>query len=150
MAAIVRTHQEVAVHKYFTLVLLFPLATLADEPKEALKKMEGKWKIVVAERDGEKLSAEKVKLIKVTIAGDQMTIKDDKFSDAATIKIDPSKKPATIDLQPPMSEKEAPGIYEWSGEQLKLCWTMVGGTRPKEFASTAETKTVLFIMEREK
>lgn len=106
--------------------------------------------MTVAERDGEKLSADKVKGIKVTIAGNQMTIKDDRGSDIATIKIDPAQKPATIDFQPADGDKAALGIYEWSGEQLKMCWGKAGGPCPKELATKGDAETVLFILERQK
>ena len=121
-----------------------PLVIAADVPKEdpeaPLKKFEGSWKVTVAERDGEKLSADKVKGIKVTIAGNQMTIKDDRGSDIATIKIDPAQKPATIDFQPADGDKAALGIYAWSGEQLKMCWGKAGGPRPRNSPPRATRK----------
>ena len=141
--------------KKLLILLALPLLLAADGPKDdavktELKKWEGGWKVTLAERDGEKLPADKVKLLRVIVVGDKVTIKDSRGDDTATIRLDPAKKPATMDLLPADDDKPALGIYEWTGDSLKLCWGKAGGPRPKEFATKPDVETVLFILEREK
>ena len=132
------------------MIVCIPTFAAADA-KDELKKFDGTWKVVRAEKEGKVLPDDKAKAIQVTIKDGKITIKDGNDVDVATLKIDPSKSPATIDFIPADDDKlRAPGIYAFEGETLKICWSSVRSERPKEFASKMETETNLFILMREK
>ncbi len=59
-------------------------------------------------------------------------------------RIDAKKKPAEIDLKE--GGKVLPGIFELSGDSLKLAVSEPGGKRPAEFAGKAGT--LLFVLKR--
>lgn len=121
------------------------------DAKDDLKKFEGVWHAVRAEKEGKPLPDEKLKEFRVTFNGTKITIKDGKDEDVATFTIDASKSPGFIDFTPVDDKKmSAPGIYAFEGETLKVCWSRVGGERPKDFASKAETETRFFILTRAK
>jgi uncharacterized protein (TIGR03067 family) len=75
------------------------------------------------------------------------------FSVESKIAIDPSKHPKAIDLVtrlPGGGSETAVGIYELSGESLKICYDATGKQRPKEFKSAEGSTVVLSILKRPK
>ena len=132
-------------------VLLVPAARLAaDEAVDkALKAMEGDWKVEKMTAGGQELPAEAVAKITFTIKDGEITPSDNP-ADKAKLKLDPSKKPAHLDLTD-KSNKTVPGIYEVSGETLKLCFAdEPAATRPTEFASPKDSKVVLMVLKKAK
>jgi uncharacterized protein (TIGR03067 family) len=135
------------------LTLVFPLViapALAVEDTEELKKFNGSWKVLQAEKEGAPLPEKDAKALKVTIKDGTMTIKDGNREDVAKLKVDPSKKPGAIDFVLGKDDKIAPGIYAFEGDGLKICWTIEGAERPKEFTSKKEPPTHLFVLSKEK
>ena len=132
-------------------VLLVPAARLAaDEAVDkALKEMEGDWKVEKIVAGGQELPAAVAGKITFNIKDGEITPSDNP-TDKAKLKVDPSKKPAHLDLTD-KSNKTLPGIYEVSGETLKLCFADdAAATRPTEFASPKESKVVLMVLKKAK
>ena len=135
--------------------VLVSLAAAAEEPADT-EKFQGTWTVSLMEKRGEKQPEEKLKDLRVVIAGDAMCFKmGGQDGERATIKLDPSKTPKAIDLQPatPGRNETRPslGIYELKDDTLKLCWRKEGGERPTEFATKADDRDlVLMILKREK
>jgi uncharacterized protein (TIGR03067 family) len=103
----------------------------AEEPT-----LQGTWLIESLEEDG-KPSPDKEAIIDVVIKGDKITFNYGELQKAAacTFKVDSSKTPKTVDITPAGEEKSMPGIYELTGDTLKLCWreNLQGGERPVRF-----------------
>jgi uncharacterized protein (TIGR03067 family) len=129
--------------RLFALALLGVLlglgaATQARQQKPDQDLIQGNWTVTKAEENG-KSQDELVKSI--------FAFKDNKVTvqpgPNMTFKLDPTKNPKTIDIQPVDAKEPALGIYELTGDKLRLCIMDPGGARPKEFK--AATKGVVVI-----
>ena len=109
-----------------------------DAVKKDLKHYQGTWQAVAANRiDGEPLSAEELKEIKLVVEGDKFTLTSGPQEKpiTGTFKLDPSKKPKAIDLFLGAEQKAIPGIYEIVNDDLrKSCFNLKGEERPTEEA----------------
>jgi uncharacterized protein (TIGR03067 family) len=131
----------------------------ADTPKEDaakadLKKMQGPWRLVSGERNGQKMTEEDVK-------GTQRTFTDDKFEAKrngvsiikGTVKLDPAQKPKAIDVTvaaPDGTDVTLRGIYEIDGDDMKTCLAQPDDDRPKEFSSKEGSGHMNYVWKREK
>jgi uncharacterized protein (TIGR03067 family) len=137
-----------------------PLAAADDTEKQEavkkeLKKFEGTWTMVSAERNGAQAPEEAIKNIRVIIKGDKFTIKEGDRTVEGTMVLDPSKKPRAYDATGTQNGKKMStvGIYEFDGDTLKVCYTPEGGERPKEFTTkggTDEHPVMLAVYKRQK
>ena len=141
----------------FRPLLLFPVVLLmmaaGDDAKKETEKLQGKWHVVSAEKEGMKMPAEKLKEMKFTIEGSNILISETgERVEKAGFALDPSKKPKTIDILPnPMQPDEVvQGIYELDGDNLKFCWRKPGGDRPTAFAPDEKLPTMILILKRAK
>ena len=132
----------------------------ADEAQdEAIKKdrklIEGTWRVVALEVDGNKSMEEDAKKITVVNGSDgtwSLRVEGNEIS-KGTSTIDPAKKPRTIDFTATAGEgigQQYPGIYELGEKTRKLCFAPPGKARPTEFASTPGSEHLLLTLEREK
>src|SRR5438309_1056850 len=87
-----------------------------DDGKKDREKLQGTWRYVSFESNGEKMPEEQLKRMSVTYAGDRWTVKEgDKVLVSGTQKLDPSKKPAQMDSVIAEGEGKGTtmlGIYE--------------------------------------
>ena len=108
----------------------------ADVEKE-LKKFHGAWTFQSVEAGGKEMPAAQFKGMTVNFEGDKYSVNlEDKVVEAATMKLDPSKSPKTLDAkvtEGPNKGGVILGIYEISGDTLKVCFDPEGKKRPTEF-----------------
>jgi uncharacterized protein (TIGR03067 family) len=118
----------------------------ADVEKE-LKKFQGTWTFESVEAGGKKLPADQFKGITVTFEGDKYAVKKgDEVVEAATQKLDPSRSPKTLDAKVtdgPNKGAVILGIYEISGDTLKVCFDPEGKKRPTEFKGESGAQTLV-------
>ena len=118
----------------------------ADVEKE-LKKFQGTWTFESVDAGGKKLPADQFKGITVTFEGDKYAVKKgDEVVEAATQKLDPSKSPKTLDVTVAEGSNKGEvmlGIYEISGDTLKVCFDPEGKKRPTEFKSASGSQTLV-------
>jgi len=118
----------------------------ADVEKE-LKKFQGTWTFESVEAGGKEVPAAEFKGITVTFEGDKYTVnKGDEVIQAATQKLDPSKSPKTLDAtvaEGPNKGTVILGIYEISGDTLKVCFDPEGKKRPTEFKGESGAQTLV-------
>jgi uncharacterized protein (TIGR03067 family) len=122
------------------------LAIAADEDEAAVKKdlkeLEGTWTLVSGTRDGKRLSDEEVKQTKITFEGDKFVFPNASgigTSPKGTIQVFPSKNPKWMDSTATTDTAKGEislGIYEFAGDDYRVCFAPPGKDRPKEFAST--------------
>jgi len=132
----------------------------ADIPKEDAarkdqEKLQGVWKGLTGEHNGDKLKDADVEMIRLTFKEDKLSARspDGQVKEVATYKLDPGKKPPALDLvlkEGPDKDKTALGIYQLDGDMLKLCIAKPGKDRPAEFATKPDSDTALMVLKREK
>ena len=141
-------------------VLAVGFLVAADKPKDdavkkEMKKLEGTWKVVSLEMNGNKFSEEQLNAVKkMVIKGNKYTIHLANNEVTMTFKVDPSKKPKAIDSTYEDQNGEtvkAKGIYELKGDTLKVCrTTKTDAKRPTKFASKADSGLILVVYKRAK
>src|SRR5262245_26428507 len=125
----------------------------ADVEKE-LKKFQGTWTFASVETGGKEEPAAEFKGMTVTFEGDKFTVKKgDEVIQVGRQKLDLSKSPKTSDVT--MTEglnKGAVmlGIYEISGDTLKVCFDPEGKKRPTQFKSASGSQTFVNVHKRVK
>ena len=141
------------------LIAVVAFATAEDAKDEAIKKdrklIEGTWRVVALEVDGNKASNEDAKKITVVNGpdGTWTLFSDGKEIGKGTNSFDPTKKPKTIDFTQTEGEGKGNlylGIYELSENTRKLCFAPPGKDRPTEFISMPGSEHILVTFEREK
>jgi uncharacterized protein (TIGR03067 family) len=140
----------------FAAMAVLPLAAdekKDDAAKEELKKLEGTWELVTAERDAVRMPADGPKGMKAVVKGNILTFaKGDEVFAESTIAIDPTKKPKTIDATSTKNDDKGKiviGIYELEGDNLKLCLAR-GKERPTEFSTKKDSGCTLYVYKRAK
>src|SRR5262249_35094149 len=127
-----------------------------DAVQKDRKAMQGSWKVVSFEIDGNQpFDEEQLARIKATFDGSgKLTIEADGSTVLeATTKIDPSKKPKAIDIaytEGDMKGQTALGIYELKGDTFRYCRAAPGKDRPTAFSSKAGSEHALVVYKREK
>jgi uncharacterized protein (TIGR03067 family) len=117
------------------------LVAADDAAKKDQDKLQGRWEAIAIEYNGKDLKADGVKLTfnfkgnKATIEGTEEITKD--FS-GFTFKLDPSTNPKCIDMTVTGGDQKdsvIEGIYEFKGEEFRLCAKITAKERPAKFAS---------------
>jgi len=137
-----------------TAVLLVAADDRADVKAEQ-DKLQGTWRLVSLEVNGEKATRGELKKEQtMVVEGEKFTSTiDDKHSFKGTFKLDPSKKPKAVDAVVTEGEfkgKTLLGIYEVDGDTLRACYAAPGKERPTEFASKPGSGCHLYVYKREK
>jgi uncharacterized protein (TIGR03067 family) len=118
----------------------------ADVDKE-LKKFQGTWTFESVETGGKEIPAEEFKGVTITFEGARYTVKKGaEVIQVATQKLDASKSPKTIDVtvaEGPNKGTVIPGIYEISGDTLRVCFDPEGKKRPTEFKAASGSQTLV-------
>lgn len=146
----------------------FPLALAAEKPEEALKTLEGTWKVQSFEMGGMQMPAAKAGMDSVVIKGDKLTIMSGgKGVKTFGITVDPSKTPAAMDWinQEIKEAAPLPCIYAVKDGELRLCVPLLptkdadpkklpkellkGPQRPEKFETT-DKPLMLIVAKKEK
>jgi uncharacterized protein (TIGR03067 family) len=125
----------------------------ADVEKE-LKKLQGTWTFESVEVGGKEEPAADFKGMTVTFEGNKFTVKKrNEVIQVGTEKLDPSKSPKAVDVKVAEGLNKGAvmlGIYEISGDTLKVCFDPAGKKRPTEFKSTPGSPTFVNVHKRVK
>lgn len=135
-----------------TYLLSSPARTTADD-KDSAPKTDGVWIPTSGELGGNKFPDEVLKSIKLVIEGEKYTVTVGKTTDKGTVKRDTKTKPMSIDIagtEGPNKDKTILGIYELSGDTLKVCYDLSGKARPTAFETKPNTQLFLVTYKREK
>jgi uncharacterized protein (TIGR03067 family) len=112
---------------------------LAAQPP-ALTELRGSWKVTDVPVSGP---------TRLVFEGDKIIIcRGDTFKTERRFKVDPKTKPAQIDVL--AGESKAPGIYELSGDTLRICLAKWAADRPTEFKTAKGVVCLTLTRESEK
>ena len=134
-----------------TVVLTAAQAARGDDAKD----LQGTWKFVNLEANGEDKPAEEFKGWKFVVEGDQAwVVKPEETGKKCKFKLDAAKAPKTIDLivlEGDDNGKVAPGIYGLKNGQLRLCINIFGDPsyRPMEFKTKDGDGAGFAVLERD-
>jgi len=109
-------------------------------PEEDAKKMQGSWKLTGATYNGQRMGAEAIGDTRLSITGDQYTMTHNGTTESSTLTLGVAG-PHTIRVfhhENPLASQgfyggTFTGIYELSGDQLRICFDMTGRQYPKTF-----------------
>lgn len=125
----------------------------ADVEKE-LKKFQGTWTFESVETGGKEEPAAEFKKMSITFEGSKFTVKkSEEVIQVGTQKPDPSRSPKTLDVTVAEGLNKGAvmlGIYEISGDTLKVCFDPEGKKRPTEFKSASGSQTFVAVHKRVK
>ena len=141
------------------LTAITTIAYADDAKDEAIKKdhklMEGTWRIVALELNGNKAGEEDARKLSVVNGSDGTwrLLSEGKEISKGTSTIDPTKKPKTLYFTPTEGEGKGIqfwGIYELGEKTRKMCFAPPGKERPTEFTTTTGSEHIFVTFEREK
>jgi uncharacterized protein (TIGR03067 family) len=141
------------------LMAITAIAVADDAKEEAIKRdrkqIEGTWRIVALEINGNKSSGEDAKKFSVVNGpdGTWSLLSDGNEVAKGTNSFDPTKKPKHIDFTITEGGGKGDihlGIYDLGENSRKLCFAPPGKDRPTEFSSTPGSEQILVTFEREK
>lgn len=136
-------------------ILLVTLITLGGGAGQAdLKALQGTWRVVQAEQDGERVPAEDLKDLGLVIKGESISVREmGKVSEKFHFKLDPTRTPRAVDfvyVDGPNKGGVDRGIYQVQGGNLKFCiQRQKDQPRPEAFATKAKSGLFLVILEKE-
>jgi len=123
--------------------------------KKDRKQIDGTWRVVALEVDGNKVAEDVAKKLTVVNGSDgTWSLRSgDEEANKGTSTSDPTKKPQTIDFTITEGNGKGDqclGIYELGEKTRKLCFPTTGKERPTEFSSAPGSGHILVTFEREK
>jgi uncharacterized protein (TIGR03067 family) len=119
---------------------------------EELEKLQGSWKVVTLEVEGQSVPEAFFTGAKIVVDGDNFSTISMGAPYAGTLTLDVASKPKRFDVlfsQGPHKGQASLGIYELSGGAWKICLGFAGKDRPKDFTTTAGSGHALETLERE-
>jgi uncharacterized protein (TIGR03067 family) len=124
-----------------------------EAPDKDTAKIQGSWKVVSLEADGDQGPVEIVAKLKLVFKDGNLTFTPGEpgFTNYE-YKLDPSTKPPSFDMTHAGGKDKGDttkGIYAMDGDDLKICFGK-DGQRPKKFTAKAESGQTMYVLKREK
>jgi uncharacterized protein (TIGR03067 family) len=136
-----------------TWVVLSAAAAFAQDDAEVkadLAALQGAWRITKMQAAGEMPPPGFIEQLQLVFTDTTVSLKLAQRTETCTYKIDPKAKPKTLDMTPETNkELNVLGIYELSGDVLKICWSKKGA-RPTAFTANAGEDRLLLELARVK
>jgi uncharacterized protein (TIGR03067 family) len=122
---------------------------------EDLDRLQGTWRMVDAEYDGER-NPNEAKNYSWEFRVDQYTINcKGHFEENWVVEVNSSRHPKTIDgtgtetkIAPITNPKKLMGIYEVTDDSLRVCYDLTGNSRPDKFQAAKGSRWVVYFFKR--
>ncbi len=144
--------QRICLLSVIALALTLPVRA-DDLGVKELEKLQGTWSVASAEENGKEQADEKSRKLTIMIKSDIFSFKFEgqpKTLDMK-LKLDPSSEPKAVDLASTIRGGQVSyGIYELEGEELKVCWSRSGKSRPDTFSTKSGDDRMFLTLKRVK
>ena len=125
----------------------------ASTPEQDTQKLQGSWKLTQGTYDGETISDN----VRWTFSGDQVSVEVHGGLETSQFKLGVGG-PRTIFVKHhdnPLAGQgwiggTLTGIYELSGDRLRVCYDMTGRSYPKRFDASKGSRRIIYEFVREK
>jgi uncharacterized protein (TIGR03067 family) len=127
------------------------LPARGDETAKELEKLQGTWSVVLAQEGGKEQADEMSKKVSIVIKGDIFSFKVEGAPKSLDmkLKLDTTTKPKGVDLTSTIREGQVGlGIYELSGDELKICWSRNVKARPDGFSTKPGDDRIFLTLKR--
>jgi uncharacterized protein (TIGR03067 family) len=113
-----------------------------------LDRLQGHWRMVDAEYDGNRIPDEASKY-SWDFRVDQYTIKNNgNFQELWFVEVNSSRHLKTIDSTHDITRRKVMGIYEVTDDTLKVCYDLTGNGRPDSFKAAKGSRRACYYFER--
>jgi uncharacterized protein (TIGR03067 family) len=129
------------------------LSSLAAEPLDDAKAVQGSWNPVKAELAGQPMTDAILTNISLKLQNGKYEVLVGDAPDRGTYSIDFTTRPKSMIITGtagPNSGKTFPAIYELKGDTLRICYDLSGAKQPTAFKSIVGTKLYLVTYRRKK
>jgi uncharacterized protein (TIGR03067 family) len=109
-----------------------------DATDQDLRLFDGTWQLSIWLAEGVETALPGGEKVVSVIQSGKVTERAGTQTQESFIRVDPSRQPKAIDcfmLSGPNRGTTYLGIYEFVGDQLRLCYALAGRPRPTEFSS---------------
>jgi uncharacterized protein (TIGR03067 family) len=118
-----------------------------DAAKAELKKLQGTWVLVSAEKDGKKAPEGQVPDVTLVIKDDKATLKHGEGEgQEGPLTLDPAKDPKEMDVT--LGNEKMKAIYKLDKDTLTVCTAHSADERPAAFATKEGTKLALMVFKK--
>ncbi|MCI0738298.1 MAG: TIGR03067 domain-containing protein [Gemmataceae bacterium] len=120
------------------------------------KSLQGSWKLISVETEGQKVPPEQLKVTRLIFTSDKLTIQEgDKVRETYTFLLAPEKNPKGIDMKAisgPRKGQTILGIYDVVGNVLRLCDSKSNRHRPESFETRPDSDfiAISIVLHRDK
>jgi len=114
--------------------------------------IQGTWKMIGGEQNGQDEPAEDIEKSTLEIVGDRHTVTVGAAVLKGTHKLDTSQTPMTIDSTDtagPFDGMSLKGIFKLEGDVLSICFGTPDGERPTQFTTKNGQAAILHIWKRQ-
>ena len=135
-----------------TAVTIFLLACGVSEADDSTD-MQGVWLPVEAALGMQQLPRDTLRSMRLKIAGGQYEVVVGNEADRGRLNLDATLTPKALDIvgtEGPNKGKTILGVYELTGDTLRICYNLAGDTRPRDFNPRGEAGLFVVIYKRVK
>ncbi len=114
--------------------------------------IEGNWRLVSGEQDGEEISSADIEDSTLQIVGDSHVVTVAGVVRKGTHTIDSGQNPATIDAtdtEGPFAGQAFRGILKTEGDTFTVCFAAAASNRPTEFTTKNGQADILHVWKRD-
>ena len=146
---------SLTVFSFIAAVLTFGGGDITELIRKDRAALQGTWKVIASEDNGEKVPAGELKDLFLLFKGDAIAIREaGKAEERFSFLLDPTKKPKQIDLTIKVGPKKGQtdrAIYQFDGDYLRICIQSDKDTpRPTEFTSRVGSNVWLVVLQKTK
>jgi uncharacterized protein (TIGR03067 family) len=116
-----------------------------------LQRLQGEWRAVAGERDGQLRPPMFLQALKVQVAGDVLTMEVGQRRQKLRLVLDPTVRPKTVDLVHLDGKEQGEvwqGIYSLEEGRWRICVSPPGSPRPDDFYTRPGSGRELLVLEK--